>query len=133
MSTLPPFERKVEPQSADIDELGHVNNIVYVRWIQELAAAHWRSITSSEERAGLAWVVVRHEIEYKAAGHLGDALIGRTWVGDLTAATCVRHTEIARAGDGRLLMASRTTWCAIHPKDGRLRRIPEAIRARFRS
>ena len=87
----------LQPQPADIDELGHVNNVVYVRWIQELAAAHWRSITSPEERAELAWVVVRHEIDYKAAARLGDALVGRTWVGDQTAATCERHTEVARS------------------------------------
>ena len=119
------------PQAADIDELGHVNNIVYVRWIQDLAATHWRSITTPEERAEVAWVVVRHEIDYKAAARLGDALVGRTWVGDQTAATSVRHTEIVRAGDGRLLMAAQTTWCAIHPADGRLRRMPEAIKARL--
>jgi acyl-CoA thioester hydrolase len=103
-----------------------------VRWIQDLAAAHWFAITGPEERAELAWVVVRHEIDYKAAALLGDALVGRTWVGEQTAATCVRHTEIARADDGRLLMAGRTTWCAIRPADGRLRRIPDAIRARFK-
>jgi acyl-CoA thioester hydrolase len=125
------FEMPLVPEPADIDELGHVNNIVYVRWIQELAAAHWCSITSAAERGEVAWVVMRHEIDYKAGAYLGDALAGRTWVGEQSAATCVRHTEIARADDGRLLMAAQTTWCAIHPADGRLRRIPDAIRARF--
>jgi acyl-CoA thioester hydrolase len=126
-----PFEIAQSPGPADIDALGHVNNVVYVRWIQDVAAAHWHSISSPEERAELAWVVVRHEIDYKAAARLGDALVARTWVGDHAGATCVRHTEIVRAGDGRLLMAARTTWCAVHPAQGRLRRIPDAIRARF--
>ena len=131
MSAARPFEIPLSPEPADIDTMGHVNNVVYVRWIQDAAVAHWRSISSPEERAELGWVVVRHEIDYKAAARLGDALVGRTWVGELSAATCVRHTEIVRVDDGRLLMASKTTWCAVHPADGRLRRIPGDVRSRF--
>ena len=131
MSAESPFQLPLAPAPEDIDALAHVNNVVYVRWIQDVAGQHWRSITSPAERAELAWVVVRHEIDYKAAARLGDALLVRTWVGELTAATCVRHTEIARPADGRTLAVARTTWCAVHPADGRVRRIPEEMRARF--
>lgn len=131
MSAASPFEIPLRPEPSDIDGLGHVNNIVYVRWIQDVATAHWLAISSAEERAQLAWVVVRHEIDYKAAAILGDALVGRTWVDDLTAATCARHTEIARPADGRTLVLARTSWCAVTPASGRPRRIPDEMRARF--
>jgi len=131
VSAEAPYEIPLRPQPDDIDALGHVNNIVYVRWIQEVAAAHWRAITSAEERAQLAWVVVRHEIDYKVAARLDDGLLGRTWVGDLTAATCVRHTQITRPVDGRTLVLARTSWCAVTPASGRPRRIPDEMRARF--
>lgn len=131
MSAETPFEVPLLARPEDIDELGHVNNIVYVRWIQDVASAHWRSISTPDERAELAWVVVRHEIDYKAAARAGDALVGRTWVGEQSFATCVRHTEIARASDSRTLVVAQTTWCAIDPKDARIRRIPERMRSRF--
>jgi acyl-CoA thioester hydrolase len=131
VSAKAPFEISLRPEPGDIDGLGHVNNIVYVRWIQDVATAHWLAISSAAERADLAWVVVRHEIDYKAAALLGDALRGRTWVGELTAATCVRHTEITRPGDGRTLVLARTSWCAVTPASGRPRRIPGEMRARF--
>jgi acyl-CoA thioester hydrolase len=128
---LAPFEIPLAPRAEDIDALGHVNNIVYVRWIQDVASAHWRAITSPEQRAELAWVVVRHEIDYAAAARLGEALVGRTFIGETTAATCVRHTEIVRRADGRTLVQARTTWCSVDPASGRPRRIPAAVRARF--
>lgn len=131
MSAESPFEIPLLPQPGDIDGMGHVNNIVYVKWIQDVAAAHWLAISSPQERAELAWVVVRHEIDYRSPARLGDALVGRTHVGEQMAATCVRHTEIARPGDGRTLVSARTTWCAVAPASGRPRRIPDEMRARF--
>lgn len=131
MSAASPFEIPLHPQPDDIDELGHVNNIVYVRWIQDVAAAHWLVLSSPQERAELAWVVVRHEIDYKAAARLGDELVGRTYVGEQMAATCARHTEIARPADQRTLVLARTTWCAVQPATGRPRRIPDEMRVRF--
>ena len=128
---MTPFEIPLAPRPEDIDALGHVNNIVYVRWIQEVAGAHWRAITTPDQRAELAWVVMRHEIDYKAAARLGDALLGRTFISETSAATCLRHTEVVRPHDGRMLLQARTTWCAVEPASGRPRRIPAEIKARF--
>ncbi|HTR80539.1 MAG TPA: acyl-CoA thioesterase, partial [Bacteroidota bacterium] len=75
------FEIKVTVDPKDIDELGHVNNVVYLRWVQEAAVAHWLSGTSVEEQSGIVWVVLRHEIDYKHPARLGDPLLARTWVG----------------------------------------------------
>jgi len=60
---------------ADIDEQNHVNNTVYLRWIQDIATAHWKSLASAEAQAGIAWVVLRHEIDYKSPASLGDEIV----------------------------------------------------------
>ncbi len=116
----------VEPE--DIDELGHVNNVTYVRWVQQAAVAHWRARAAAEDQERLFWVVVRHEIDYKQAAQLGDEIQARTWVGAATRATFERFTELRRAGDGALLAKARTLWC---PIDAKTRR-PVAVRAEVR-
>ena len=63
----PHFAQTVVAQPADIDELGHVSNIVYVRWIQDIATAHWRAVARPEDIAAFVWVVTRHEIDYARA------------------------------------------------------------------
>lgn len=126
-----PFERVFTVGPDDIDGLGHVNNIVYLRWVQDVAAAHWESATSVAERADIAWVVLRHEIEYKHPARPGDEVIARTWVGPPEAARFERHTEIRRAADGRVLAQARSLWCPVHAATGRVRRIDPALHNRF--
>lgn len=116
--------------AADIDELGHVNNLVYVRWIQDAAVSHWRVLATAAEQAEIAWVVLRHEIDYVRAAREGDHLTLRTWVGAATKASFVRHTEIIRAPDGQVLARARTVWCPIDAKTGRVRRVDASMRAR---
>lgn len=125
------FELAIAVGSQDIDELGHVNNVVYLRWVQDAAVAHWRAAATAAQQAELAWVVVRHEIEYKHAAHLGDAIIARTWVGTATAQTFERHTEILRASDQRLLARARTLWCPIDAHTGKPTRVHSDVRERF--
>ncbi len=126
-----PFERLFQVAPGDIDALGHVNNVVYVRWVQDVAAAHWESTTTPKERAAIAWVVLRHEIDYRQAAMPSDEIIARTWVGTPTAATFERHTEILRASDRRLLARARSLWCPVHAGTGRPRRIDRALHDRF--
>jgi len=116
---------------ADIDELGHVNNIVYLRWVQDAAVAHWRVLAPAEAQAAVAWVVLRHEIDYSRAAVLGDELVARTWVGVASGLSFERHTEIVRLGDGRVLARARTLWCPIDMKSGRPRRVDDDLRRLF--
>ncbi len=102
-----PFELPVTVQPAAIDGLGHVNNVVYVRWMQDAATAHWESVTTPEERAGVSWVVTRHEVDYKAPAFLAEQLVVRTWVGEPAGAVWERFIEVRRAGDDRLLVAPK--------------------------
>lgn len=111
----------VEP--GDIDELGHVNNLVYLRWVQEVAKAHWRAAARPEDQAGIVWVVVRHEIDYLKPAHAGEEIVACTWVERWGGATSERHTELRRRSDDEILARARTRWCALDPTTGRPMRI----------
>jgi len=126
-----PFEMTISVVTEDIDEQNHVNNTVYLRWIQEVATAHWQAIASSEAQEGIGWVVVRHEIDYKAPVGLGDDVVLRTWVGKATRLTFERFTEILRRSDGQLLSKARTLWCPINAQTGRPVRVPLEVREQF--
>lgn len=123
-----PFELPLTVVPADIDVLGHVNNVVYLRWVQDAAIAHWSALTSAAQRKDLAWVVARHEIDYKRSAHEGDRLIARTWVGPASRNTFERHTEIVRATDRKLVVKARTLWVPIDPGTGRTTEVPDDVR-----
>ena len=130
MSTTP-FETSVAVMPEDIDEQNHVNNTVYLRWVQEVATAHWQAIASSEAQGEIAWVVLRHEIDYKAPACIDDEIVLRTWVGKATRLTFERFTEILRRSDGQLLSKARTLWCPINAQTGRPVRVPLEVREKF--
>jgi acyl-CoA thioester hydrolase len=126
-----PFEMIVAVHPDDIDEQNHVNNTVYLRWVQEVATAHWRAIASPEAQETIGWVVLRHQIDYKAPATVGDEVVLRTWVGKATRLTFERFTEIRRNHDGRLLSKARTLWCPINAQTSRPARVSEEVRTRF--
>jgi acyl-CoA thioester hydrolase len=125
------YEHHVRVDPADLDDQDHVNNVVYVRWVQEAALAHWRALTTAEQQAEVGWALLRHEIDYRAPALLGDDIVVRTRVGHLEGLTFERLTDVRRASDGRLLAESRTLWCPIHPRTGRPRRVSDELRALF--
>ena len=125
------FELPISVAPEDIDELGHVNNVVYVRWIQDVAIAHWRAAATSMQQEEYFWVAVRHEIDYKHPTLLSDQVFARTWVGAAEAARFERHTEIVRARDQKILARSRTFWCPINRRTGRLTRVSDELRRVF--
>ena len=126
-----PFEINVSVMPEDIDEQNHVNNTVYLRWVQEVATAHWRALASRDAQASIRWVVVRHEIDYKAPAGLRDDVVLRTWVGKAIRLTFERFTEIRRSGDGQLLSKARTLWCPINSQTGRPVRLSPEVREQF--
>lgn len=87
---------------ADIDELGHVNNAVWVRWIQDVAVAHWDAVAPPEHKAAYVWVVTRHEIDYRGNVGAGEMVTGETWVADAPrGARFDRHVRFLGA-DGKV-------------------------------
>ena len=134
MAAIPPeqtFDLTVPVLPADVDELGHVNNTVYLRWVQDIATAHWRALASEESQAAVAWVVVRHEIDYKAPALPGDEVLLRTWVGKATRITFERHTQILHGARKQLLAQARTLWCPISTTTGKPHRVGEELRRQF--
>lgn len=125
------YEYEIDVRPEDIDELGHVNNTVYLRWVQDAAVAHWRYAATPEQQADLFWMVIRHEIDYKRPAMPDDRIVARTWVGGSVRLKFDRHTEILRASDRKLLAQVRTVWVPIDPVTLRPKQVSDEIRARF--
>ena len=126
------FRFPITAREADLDERGHVSNLVYLRWILDTAEAHSvaRGWGHPEYAAlGALFVVRRHEIDYLAQVTAGQELVAETWVETWRAASCVRRTEIRR--DSTIVAQSATTWALISMSSGRPTRIPDHLRAPF--
>jgi acyl-CoA thioester hydrolase len=125
------FELSITPAAADIDELGHVNNAVWVRWIQDVATAHWLAAADPAHIDAYIWVVVRHEIDYLGNVGPGETVTARTWVGEPPrGARFDRHVEF-RGADGTVKVRARTTWAIIHRASGRIARVPAEVAKPF--
>ena len=121
-------------EKADIDRNGHVNNVVYVEWMQEAAVAHSDAVggTQAMEAVGGAWVARRHEIDYRRPAFLKDEIIALTWVTDLGRARSLRKYAFHRSTDNALLASGQTDWVFLDRASQRPRPIPEEVRACFR-
>jgi len=127
----PVFELKLTAAPEHIDELGHVNNAVWVQWIQQVAVAHWESVADAVHKDGYFWVVVRHEIDYLRPAHVGDRIIARTWVGDAPqGARFDRHMEFTGT-DGKVCVRAKTQWAIIDKALERPIRVPAEVIAPF--
>ena len=125
------FERRITARPEDIDELGHVNNAAWVRWIQDVATAHWNAAAPPEHRDAYVWVVVRHEIDYLRAAGPDESVTGRTWVGEAPrGARFDRHVEFV-GDDGRRQVRAKTTWAILDKATGRPLRVPPEVAAAF--
>ena len=129
--SAPVFEMTISVQPADIDGQNHVNNTVYLRWVQDVATAHWKSLAGADAQEAIGWVVVRHEIDYKSPANLGDQIVLRTWVGEASRLKFERFTEILRKTDRQLLSKARTLWVPIDSTTGKPTRVSPDVRARF--
>lgn len=125
------YELSIEVRPEDIDELGHVNNVVYLRWIQDAATAHWRARAREEDQTALYWVVSRHEIDYVRPAFLDTEVVARTWVGTAGRRKFERHTELVRARDGRVLVRARTLWVPVDSDTLRPTDVSDSVRERF--
>ena len=115
-----------------IDELGHVNNTVWVRWIQDIATAHWSETARSEDAEQFFWVVTRHEIDYRGNVAEGDEVIGETWIeGEPRGATSVRRVDFRNAA-GKVIVSAATTWAMLDRASQRLVRVRPEVLEPFR-
>jgi acyl-CoA thioester hydrolase len=125
------FSRTITVAPEDIDELGHVNNAVWVRWIQDVAVAHWAAVAPPEHRDAYVWVVTRHEIDYRGNVSAGETVTAETWVPDPPkGARFDRHMRFTDA-EGRVKVEAVSTWAMIDRATGRLVRVRPEIAAPF--
>ena len=127
----PAFAHRIMAREEDIDELGHVNNLNYLRWMLEAATGHWelyKAEASPESVEGVAWVVMRHELDYFAPAFVGEAVDVFTWVPTATPLTCDRYYEVVRVRDGALLARGTSSYCVVDAATGKPRRLGEQLR-----
>ena len=129
--TRPIITHRIVAPADAIDELGHVNNAVWVQWIQEVALAHWYSVADPAHQDDYIWVVVRHEIDYLRPAFEGEVLNGRTWVGEAPkGARFDRHMEFV-GEDGKVRVRATTQWAIIDKAARRPIRVPPEVIAPF--
>lgn len=118
---------------ASIDELGHVNNLEYLRWMLEAAFRHSdrTGCTAATQGAGAAWVVRSHKIEYLRPAFAGEAVVVLTWISNFRKVRSLRKYRIFRASDGVLLTRGETDWVYVDAASGKLRVIPETVSGLF--
>lgn len=124
------FTRSFTASPEDIDELGHVNNAVWVRWIQDVATAHWAAVAPAEHQAAHVWVVTRHEIDYRGNLRVGESVTAETWVGEPKGARFDRHIRFTGA-DGRVKVEAVATWALLDRASGKLLRVRPEVAAPF--
>ena len=123
------FSHSFSVAAEDIDAQNHVNNVAYVRWIQEAAVAHWFSATDETMREKFIWIVTRHEINYKKPAFENEEITVETWVGEPTRVSWERFTEIRRGED--LLVEARSVWCLIDRETLKPTRITSELKMIF--
>ncbi len=121
------FKLVIRVVDSDIDELNHVNNVVYLRWVQDVSNAHWNHAASYELKSVCKWVVLRHEIDYHSPALPGDGIDLLTWIERPEGPRQNRRVSIRRSNDERVLASACTSWCLLDPKTGRPKRVSTEI------
>lgn len=114
---------KVEENA--IDGLNHVNNVVYLQWVNDISEKHWNLLAGQEIKEKYLWVVLRHELDYLNQAFLGDEITVLTWVGESSGVKSIRHVQVYK--DETILLKAQSTWCLLEVKTLRPTRIKEDI------
>ncbi|AKH43106.1 acyl-CoA thioester hydrolase [Altererythrobacter atlanticus] len=114
-----------------IDENGHVNNAVWVQWMERLATAHWEAVALAEHQRAFAWVVTRHEIDYRGNIAEGDTVEGLTEIREAPRGARFDRYFIFTDGEGRQVVKAKTTWAMIDRESSRIMRVPAEVAAPF--
>ncbi|GAB1471363.1 acyl-CoA thioesterase [Chloroflexota bacterium] len=128
MSVSSVYSKIITIPAAAIDENGHVNNVVYVQWMQDIAVEHYASIGGIEAQGpDSTWVIRKHSVEYFLPGFKGEEVEVRTWVEDLRKVRSLRMYEFVRKSDGKILVKGETDWVFIDVETGRPKAIPVEV------
>ncbi len=125
------FRIKIIVKPEHLDEVNHVNNVIYVQWMENIARQHWNTFVSEELQQNVLWMIKRHEIDYINQAFLDDELEMHTWTGDYTNVTWKRHYEITRIKDNKKIISAASIWIPLDRKTQRPRRIDDAMLLMF--
>ena len=115
----------------EIDELGHVNNAVYVRWAQDAGTENWFAHATEAMKATYHWVCLRHEVDYREPVLAGETVEVRTWLGAVRGPRFDRHVDVRKPGAAKLSCRAVTTWLMVESATGRPRRVGDDVLAAF--
>jgi len=121
------FEIELIVLPEHLDALQHVNNVVYVQWMQDIASKHWNSYSSAELNEKVLWVARHHEIDYLAQSFLHDELLMKTWTGEYSGVTWDRHYEIIRKSDNKKIISAKSVWILLDKKTFKPKRVDEEV------
>jgi acyl-CoA thioester hydrolase len=123
------YEYQFTVPAIAVDQLGHVNNVQYVQWMQEMAIRHYSSLGGEDvgQALGGTWVVREHHITYKNPAFEGDEILARTWVVDFRRVRSLRRYQFIRSRDGKMLVKGETDWVFVNIDTGRPISIPAEI------
>jgi len=123
------FTTEIKVSKNEIDELNHVNNIVYLQWVNKISGLHWNSLSNDKINSEYIWVVVRHEIDYIKPAFINEIISLKTWIETLKGVKSIRRVEILR--NNELLAKAKTTWVLLDAKTQKINRIPKEISELF--
>ena len=122
------YSKTISIPNTAIDENGHVNNVTYVQWMQDIAIEHYSSIGGGEVQGPDAtWVVREHKIEYLFPAFAGEEMEIRTWVENIRRVRSLRKYEFLRKSDGKMLVRGETDWVFVDMKTGAPRAVPDEV------
>lgn len=129
MSNAPVFTHRFTIPGTAIDENGHVNNVAYVQWMQDIAVLHYDALggTAPTQALGATWVVREHKIEYLLPAFVGEEIEVQTWVANIRRVRSLRKYRFIRVADGKELVRGETDWVFVDAKTGKLLRIPDEV------
>ena len=127
------YEYEFEVDASAIDANGHVNNVEFVRWMQDAAVRHAdaRGLTAATRDAGATWVVRSHRIDYLRPAVAGDRVKVATWVADFRRAFSLRRYRFTRVADGTVLAKGETDWVFVDVNAARPKSVPDGLKALF--
>jgi acyl-CoA thioester hydrolase len=126
-----PFSLRFTAQAEHIDEMGHVNNAVWVQWMEQIATRHWTTVAPAALQAAYIWLVTRHEVDYRGNVALGQSVTATTFIPDPPqGARFDRRVDFADAA-GKVIVSARTTWALLDRESGRLARVRGDISSLF--
>ena len=125
------FAKTFTAASEHIDELGHVNNAVWLQWVQDIATAHWSAVADPAHVDRYVWVVTRHEIDYRGNVGLGETVSAETWIPNPPRGAQFDRCVEFRDAAGKRLVAVKSTWAMLDKASGKLVRVPVEVAAPF--